>query len=398
MSKLFKKIKNEFEIRFGKGFILVESPGRVNLIGEHTDYNEGFVLPAAIDKAIIFAIASNGTKQIRLHALDMEESFNADLANNLVKSGRGWPDYLLGVADQLQKAGYKMEGFDCVFGGNVPIGAGLSSSAALEGGILFGLNHLFDLGISTVEMAKIAQQAENQFVGVQCGIMDQFVSMNGKEGHALKLDCRSLKYEQYPFQQKDVRIVLCDTQIRRELADSEYNIRREQCEQGVKKLQQFDNDIISLRDVSLELLEQHKSQLDPVVYRRCRYVIEENERVLGACNDLQNRDLKSFGQRMYDSHKGLRDDYEVSCQELDLLVKKARQFDGVLGARMMGGGFGGCTINLVKEEKVEEFTNVIQRAYRNQIGSKLNVYLTRVSGGTHIIKHKETKLEKDNIA
>lgn len=265
MSSLFKEVETAFKNRFGERFILVRSPGRVNLIGEHTDYNNGFVLPAAIDKVIVLALAPNQSAKARFYALNMDEYFEADLSDPLVRSELRWPDYLLGVIDQLQKLGHDIEGFDCVFSGNVPIGAGLSSSAALEGGVVFGLNHLFDLGISRVEMAKIAQKAENEFVGVQCGIMDQFVSLNGKEGHALRLDCRSLEYEYHPFLQDDVSIVLCDTKVRRELADSEYNIRRQQCEEGVSILQQFSPGVHSLRDASLSLLEEHEKDRKSVV-------------------------------------------------------------------------------------------------------------------------------------
>lgn len=397
MIRSSRKVENEFRDRFGKNFTLVHSPGRVNLIGEHTDYNEGFVLPAAIDKVIVLAIAPNQTNRMRFYASDMEESFEADLTEDLSGSGLGWPDYLLGVVDQLQKRGYEPEGFDCVFGGNIPIGAGLSSSAALEGGVIFGLNHLFGLNISRVEMAKIAQKAENEFVGVQCGIMDQFVSLNGKADHALRLDCRSLEYDHYPLKQDDVNIVLCDTQVRRELAGSEYNVRRQQCEQGVGFLRQFDSGLNSLRDVSLDLLEEHKEKMDSVVYRRCKYVIQENERVLAACRDLQTGDLEAFGQKMFASHTGLRDEYEVSCKELDVLVDAARNIDGVLGARMMGGGFGGCTINLVPKEHVPAFTDAITQAYKEQTGSDVEIYLTTVSGGTRIVgqEQEEVKAYKD---
>ena len=395
MSSLFKEVETAFKNRFGERFILVRSPGRVNLIGEHTDYNNGFVLPAAIDKVIVLALAPNQSAKARFYALNMDEYFEADLSDPLVRSKLRWPDYLLGVIDQLQKLGHDIEGFDCVFSGNVPIGAGLSSSAALEGGVVFGLNHLFDLGISRVEMAKIAQKAENEFVGVQCGIMDQFVSLNGKEGHALRLDCRSLEYEYHPFLQDDVSIVLCDTKVRRELADSEYNIRRQQCEEGVSILQQFSPGVHSLRDASLSLLEEHEKQMDPVVYRRCRYVVQENERVLAACRDLEDGNLEAFGEKMFASHAGLRDKYEVSCEELDILVEAASGLDGVLGARMMGGGFGGCTINLVRREHVPAFTDAITKAYREQTGSDLEIYLTAVSAGTSIVGQEEVEAYKD---
>jgi len=389
MKKLSNQITNEFEQRFGDDYLLIKSPGRVNLIGEHTDYNEGFVLPAAVNKNIVLAMKENGTQQARFYAVDKEESFETDISGDLEESGLGWPDYLLGVIDQLRKHGYEINGFDCVFGGDIPIGAGMSSSAALEGGVLFGLDQLRDLKIGPVEMAKIAQKAENDFVGVQCGIMDQFVSLNGKKGHALKLDCRSLDYEFYPFDQQDVHIVLCDTGVRRELATSEYNVRRQQCEQGVAALQEFDPDINSLRDVDLDFLILHQQDLDPIVFKRCKYVVEENRRVLQACNDLDRDDLASFGQRMFQSHIGLRNEYEVSCKELNTLVDIAWDIKGVIGSRMMGGGFGGCTINLVKDQQLETFVGQITDQYEEALGESVEIYKTKVSGGTHLLNSKD---------
>lgn len=385
MTEIIESIKKEFESRFDSEPIVVRSPGRVNLIGEHTDYNDGFVLPAAIDKSIILAMAANSEGQGRFYAHDKQEYVEIDISGELEKSRHGWPNYLLGIIERLRARGYDTPGVDCVFGGNVPIGAGLSSSAALEGGVLFGLSKLNGWDISPVEMAQIAQEAENQFVGVQCGIMDQFISLNGKEGHAMKLDCRSLDFEFYPFKYNDIHIVLCDTQVRRELASSEYNVRRSQCEEGVSILQKFDAGIQSLRDVSLDFLTTHEQALDPVVYRRCKYVVEENDRVLNACNDLQNNNLGAFGQRMYASHAGLRDEYEVSCEELDILVDAAGNQPGVIGARMMGGGFGGCTINLVREEYLDYFTGSMTQIYKEQTGRDLKVYKTQVAGGTHLI-------------
>lgn len=393
MEKFIQKIGEQFVTRYGENFTMVKSPGRVNLIGEHTDYNDGFVLPAAVDKGIYLAMNVNDTNKCRFYALDKLKAFETDISEGIDKSDLGWPNYLLGVVDQLQKHGYEVDGFDCVFGGNVPIGAGMSSSAALEGGVLFGLAELNEWDIPPVEMAKIAQKAENEFVGVQCGIMDQFASLNGKEGHAIKLDCRSLEYEYYPFDRDDIQIVLCDTQIRRELASSEYNVRREQCEQGVELLQQWNSQIESLRDVELSFLLLHEEEMDPTIFKRCKYVVEENKRVIQACKDLHQGDFDSFGQRMYQSHAGLRLEYEVSCEELDVLVEVARNLDGVFGSRMMGGGFGGCTINLVKEKDVEAFTDQIKEQYNKKIGKEIKVYKTKVSSGTHLIKQTEIASE-----
>jgi len=385
MKHLVQQIKTTFHKHFATEPIIIKSPGRVNLIGEHTDYNEGFVLPAAIDKSIVLAMAPNNTKSVRFYAVDKDESFESDISDAINKSDLGWPNYLLGVLDQLRKVGYEVGGVDCVFGGNVPIGAGMSSSAALEGGVLFGMTHIFDWDIPPVEMAQIAQRAENDFVGVQCGIMDQFVSLNGKQNHALKLDCRSLEYEYYPFNRDDVHIVLCDTGVRRELASSEYNVRRRQCEEGVAKLKEFDSDISSLRDLEFSFLLTKEKEMDPVVFKRCKYVVEENRRVLQACQDLQQNDLRSFGQRMYQSHSGLQLEYEVSCKELDLLVDIARGLSGVLGARMMGGGFGGCTINLVEETHMGTFVDQVKSKYDQHLNQQIDVYQTKVSKGTHLV-------------
>lgn len=390
MSTLDQQIESEFTRRFGNDYLLVKAPGRVNLIGEHTDYNNGFVLPAAVDKHICLAMALNNTGRARFFACDKEESYEVKINDNLQKSGKTWPDYLLGVIDQLQKHGYECEGFDCVFGGNIPIGAGMSSSAALEGGVAFGLNELLGWEIPSEELAQIAQKAENKFVGVQCGIMDQFVSLNGRKDQVMKLDCRSLNYEFYPFRHTNIHFVLCDTQVRRELVSSEYNVRRSQCEEGVEILQRYDESVESLRDVRHDLLQSHREDFDPVVYRRCEYILEENQRVLDACDDLKKGSLRSFGRRMYASHEGLRDKYEVSCEELDILVAKARSLDGVYGARMMGGGFGGCTINLVKSEHLGAFTSRISEHYRERTGREAAIYQTKVSAGTHCIEISET--------
>jgi len=381
MENLIKNIQKEFSKKYHDDFTLVTSPGRVNLIGEHTDYNDGFVLPAAIDKIIAVAISANSSNSIKITALDKNETFNFQLDDPIVKMDRGWPDYILGVVNELQQAGYNIGGFDCIFGGNIPIGAGLSSSAALEGGIITGLAEIYDLDIPKKQRALLAQKAENEFVGVQCGIMDQFVNIHGEDGHALKLDCRSLEYELYPFKQDNVHIVLCDTQVRRELAGSEYNVRREQCESGVKILAKTDAGIKSLRDVSLELLEAQKQEMDLVIYKRCRYVVEENLRVEKACEDLQKGDIEAFGQRMYQSHEGLSQMYEVSCRELDVLVDEASKIDGVSGSRMMGGGFGGCTINLVLSSQIKAFDEQIKNRYKKRLGKTIKTYKTRIANG-----------------
>lgn len=382
MKDLINNIKRTFNEQFGAEPVMIKSPGRVNLIGEHTDYNDGFVLPAAIDKMIVLALAPNNLNRIRLFAVDMDQpEFETDITTQFEKSGLGWPDYILGVVDQLQKQGVQIGGFDCVFGGDIPIGAGLSSSAALEGGILTGLSSLFDLNLTTLEMAKIGQKAENEFVGVQCGIMDQFANLHGNCDSVIRLDCRSLEYSLYPFAREDIAILLCDTKVRRELASSEYNVRRKQCEEGVQILKEFDPTIINLRDVKHDFLEQHRDKLSDVVYNRCRYVLDENQRVLDACDHLLQGDIESFGQKMYESHYGLRDQYEVSCRELDILVEATESLDNVLGSRMMGGGFGGCTINLVFENGIEDITDQINRHYQTELDKPIEVYVAKIGKG-----------------
>jgi galactokinase len=385
--KTRETIAGLFRQRFGSDPLLVRSPGRVNLIGEHTDYNEGFVLPAAVDKAIVLAAAPRNDRRFRFVAADLHQDDEGSF-EILAPSPLGWPDYLLGIVDQLEKTGRKVPGVDLVFGGTIPIGAGMSSSAAVEAGFLFLLNAMFDLGIPLLDMAKMAQRAENEFIGVRCGIMDQFANLFGTEGHVLRLDCRSLQYEAVPFRRADVSIVLCDTMVRHELASSEYNKRRRQCEEGVEALRRRHPAVKSLRDATPEMLADVRDLLDPVVERRCRYVVEENGRVLEGCADLRKGDLEAFGGRMILSHEGLRDLYEVSCRELDTLVEAALKLDGVFGARMMGGGFGGCTINLVREDCVEDFAREIPEVYRDAIGREMNLHLCRITGGTSLIQPK----------
>ncbi|MDZ7694050.1 MAG: hypothetical protein U5K69_23510 [Balneolaceae bacterium] len=255
----------------------------------------------------------------------------------------------------------------------------------MEGGIITGLAEIFELDIPLKDRALLAQKAENEFVGVQCGIMDQFVNIHGRKDQALKLDCRSLEFELYPFKQEDIRIVLCDTNVRRELASSEYNIRRKQCEAGVTYLARHNPEIQSLRDVGHDLLDDNRSEMDEIIYKRCKFVLQENERVQKACKDLQNGDIASFGRRMYASHAGLRDMYQVSCAELDILVDAASKIDGVLGSRMMGGGFGGCTINLVKEAAVQNFVDQIIEIYLEKTTKTVDIYKTKISGGAEVL-------------
>lgn len=364
--------------------LLVRSPGRVNLIGEHTDYNQGLVLPAAIDKHIIVAIGQRDDHRIQLYALDQQESYSLAL-DALGRSPLLWPDYIVGVVQQLQQQGRQLAGFNLVFGGDIPQGAGLSSSAALECATAFALNELFELGIPRLDIALTAQAAENEFVGVKCGLMDQFASVFGQDQRLIKLDCADFSYEYIPFNNPDLRIVLFDTQVKHSLASSAYNERREQCEQGVAWIQQRHPHVKSLRDATLEQLDEHVKPMDATVYKRCHYVVSEIKRLQDGCEDLKNDDFAAFGKRMFETHDGLQHLYEVSCDELDILVDLVRDNDAVLGARMMGGGFGGCTINLVKVDEVQEVVDTVIAAYSEKTGRTAQAYIANISAGTHVV-------------
>jgi galactokinase len=379
-----ERVVAAFRGHFGAKPVLVSSPGRVNLIGEHTDYSLGFVLPAAVDKEIVLALGARADRRLHFVSLDKADVFQGTL-DDIRPMPAGWPNYLLGVLKEYQALGLPLQGLNCAFGGNVPIGCGLSSSAALEGGFAFGLNELFGFGLDRIELALLAQRAENRFVGVNCGIMDMFASMLGRERRVIRLDCRDLSCEYVPFERQDIRIVLCDSQVRRSLAGSEYNARRGQCEQGVALLARFDPAVRSLRDVTPALLEAHRGELDPVVYRRCAYVVAENRRVLEACDALIQGDFQALGAAMNASHAGLRDDYQVSCPELDALAEAAQALPGVLGARMMGAGFGGCTINLVEAERLEPFLAGMAPVYRGRLKREPAIHVCKLRGGTELL-------------
>lgn len=359
-----ENIIQRFQQRFGAApALVIRAPGRINLIGEHTDYNEGFVLPAAIDRAIWLAVSPRTDATIALYAEDYQEEHQASV-DNLQKSGKNWPDYLLGTFSELAKDGKKVQGVNVVFGGDIPLGAGLSSSAAVESGMLFALNELYHLGLSRPEIARLAQRSENIFVGVPCGIMDMFASLMGKAGHALQLDCRSLEYRYYPVNFPEYTFFLCNSGVKHQLVDSEYKTRRQQCEEGVRLLQPVYPEIHSLRDVTLEMLSAERGRLSEVVYKRCHYVVEENARVLAASQALERGQLDIFGDLLYQAHRGAQTEFEISCPEVDFLVDLTRDRTDVLGSRMMGGGFGGCTINLVERSKVAEFYAYATRRYK----------------------------------
>ncbi|MGN6355261.1 MAG: galactokinase [Parafilimonas sp.] len=362
--------------------LIIRAPGRINLIGEHTDYNNGFVLPAAIDKAIYVAVNKRNDHKIHLYAEEYNENYIADI-EKLRQPKFNWSCYVLGVVEQLIKRNYAITGFNIVIDGDVPVGGGMASSAAIECATALALNTLFDLRLSRLDMVKIAQKAEQEFVGLQCGIMDMFTSMFGKKDHVICLDCRSYEYEYFPFKQDGVKIVLLNSSIRHSLAFSEYNSRRRECEQGVALVQQHHPHVQSLRDVNMEMLDKYVAH-DKVVYNRCRFVLEENERLLAGCIDLQNNDIAAFGKKMYATHKGLSKLFEVSCTELDILVDLVKNNSNVIGARMMGGGFGGCTINIVKEDAVEELIYEVREAYREKTGFNLAAYVASIEDGACI--------------
>ena len=360
---------------------IFRSPGRVNIIGEHTDYNEGFVLPGAIDKYIYVAVSERSDDQINLFSVDYKEEFSGNL-KNVQKTETQWANYILGVVGNLQGNRCILSGFNLVIEGDVPLGAGLSSSAAVECATAFALNQVFALGVDKIKMIHMAQNAEHIFAGVNSGIMDQFASMLGKKDHVIKLDCRSLEYEYIPFKADGYKIVLFNTNVEHNLASSEYNIRREQCEKGVEIIKQFEPSVNSLRDANVEMLDQHLAEKDRMIYKRCKYVVEEIARILPACEDLKRGDMKALGERMYQTHNGLSKDYEVSCKELDFLVDYVKNIPDVAGARMMGGGFGGCTINLVKEEGINKLIEEITPAYKNAMKLSLTAYIITIEDGS----------------
>lgn len=366
--------------------VTVESPGRINLIGEHTDYNEGFVLPTAIDKKIILKFQKNYTENFcRLYSETFNKGFEFQLDKKFEKAS-GWENYILGVIQELQYHSAKLEGFDCIIESGLPVGAGISSSAALECGIASGLNQLFDLGLTKLEIVKLSQKAENDFVGSNCGIMDQFSSVMSKKDHLILLDCRSLKAEFIPADFKNCKLLLLNTNVSHNLADSDYNSRREECEAAVDIIQKTQPEVKSLRDLDPELLEKFKQELTVKMYERCLYVLKENERVLAAANALKEGELQNFGKLMYASHEGLQHRYEVSCKELDFLVDYSRNKDFIYGSRMMGGGFGGCTINLIEENKIESYIEEVSAAYFQKFHIKLDAISVSPDEGTKILK------------
>ena len=363
------------------------APGRVNLIGEHTDYNDGFVMPVAIGFSTWIKLFPSSERKIEIYSENFNEQVVFDLDKPQTTARGHWSDYPIGVASMFLRAGHDLRGARLVIKGEVPIGSGLSSSAALEVAMAVALTANSNLDIDRVELAKLCQRAENEFVGARVGIMDQFVSLFGEANKALLLDCRSLDFRLLPLS-NNTQLVICNTMVKHELASSAYNERRSQCEEGVAQLRLVIPHVEALRDVSSTQLEQHRQQLREVIYRRCRHIVTENERVLAAGEALEQNDLSRFGKLMNESHQSLRDDYEVSCAELDLMVKLAQGVEGVLGARMTGGGFGGCTVNLVEREHVDHFKSVVAAGYQRETGMTPEIYVcSAVKGAEEIVEN-----------
>lgn len=383
-SSLIDKVLKTFRELYKEDPIITRSPGRVNIIGEHLDYNEGFVLPAAIDKAIYVGISKRNDDRIHLHSVDYNENYEVSIKE--LKPTKNWATYILGVTDQLIKRGHQITGFNVVLDGDVPVGAGLSSSAAVECAAAFALNELFSLGIDKMEMVKIAQKAEQTYAGVMVGIMDMFASMFGKKDHVIKLDCRSLEYEYKPLRLEGYKIVLFNTNVRHSLSSSEYNTRRKQCEQGVAWVKEHHSEVTALRDVDMNMLNKYVLPKDELIYKRCKYVVEEIERLLTGSDDLERGDIKGLGKKMFETHEGLSKEYEVSCKELDFLVGFVKGNEAVIGARMMGGGFGGCTINIIKEEAITDLKEKLSQQYTEAMGLELTTYEVQIENGTERIK------------
>ncbi|MCD8102522.1 MAG: galactokinase [Alistipes sp.] len=380
---MLDKVKAGFSARFPGTPSVYTAPGRVNLIGEHTDYNNGFVLPASIDKAIWTAIRPNGTAGVNLYSVDYDAQVGFGLDGP--KPSQLWASYVYGIAKELAKKGVAVGGFDAAFGGNVPLGAGMSSSAALESVFGFALNELFGGGLTREEIAKAGQMTEHNYIGVKCGIMDQFASLLGRDGHLLRLDCRSLEYELVPFKIDGYRVLLVDSMVKHSLASTEYNVRRQQCEAGVAVVARHEPGVETLRDVTFGMLEKYGAEMDPVSLKRCTFVLNENKRVLDGCEALKRGDIGTFGKMMNGSHHGLSVNYEVSCPELDFIAAFGQAYDGVIGARMMGGGFGGCVIHLIEEGVHDRYLAALRPAFEKQYGKEPRVIDVVIGDGARKI-------------
>lgn len=375
-------LRNRFRKQFGTSGDLYFSPGRINLIGEHTDYNGGFVFPGAVDKGITVEIYRNGTRQVKLLAVDVEKDPYLEFSlDDTQKPDIHWACYIFGVCKELEKRGVKVGGFNAAFSGDVPKGAGMSSSAALESAFAFALNTMFADGrVDKFELAKIGQATEHNYCGVKCGIMDQFASVFGREGCLIRLDCRSLEFEYFPFDPDGYKLVLIDTCVKHSLG-TEYNERRASCEKAVALMNEQFGGVDTLRDANHQMLDAVKNDLTDDDYRRAKYVLDEKDRVLAVCDALEKGDYELVGQKMYETHWGLSHDYTVSCPEADFLVETAQEC-GVTGSRIMGGGFGGCTINLVRETLYDKFISKATREYSRKFGVIPKVYDVTIGDGS----------------
>ncbi|MBR4838522.1 MAG: galactokinase [Bacteroidales bacterium] len=379
-----KAIKDKFNSLFGNELRLYTSPGRVNLIGEHTDYNGGFVFPGAIDKGIYAAINPNGTDKIRVYSIDYQAMSEFGMREDDAPK-EAWARYIFGVVREMQKRGFEPKGFDAVFAGDVPLGAGMSSSAALESTFAFALNDIYKLGIDKFELARIGQSTEHNYCGVKCGIMDQFASIFGKKGHLMRLNCATMEFEYFPFDPKGYKVVLLDTVVKHELASSAYNKRRESCENACAHIAAKHPEVKYLSDATIQMLDEVKNEISNEDYMRAKYVIGEKQRVLDVCDALEKGDYETVGDRMYGTHHGMSKEYEVSCDELDFLNDIAKEC-GVTGSRVMGGGFGGCTINLVKENLYDKFIATAKERFNKRFGHEPKVYNVIISDGARRIE------------
>ena len=383
MNTIAQSVLKSFSEIFSSQPYFFYSPGRINLIGEHVDYNDGFVMPAAIDKGVYYAVAKNQTDNIHFYATDFDEHFSVNV--NAVKSDDGWRNYVLSVVNEFLKLGKNIGGFDCVFGGDIPRGSGMSSSAAVEGGLAFAINEMYNIGLSRVDLALLCQRAEHGFPNVKCGIMDQFANMNGKKDHVILLDCKSLDYQYFPLLLKGYKIVLLNSKVHHSLASGEYNIRRQRCEEGLGIIKKH-MPVQSFRDIkNIEALAIAKNEMSPKVYDCCRFVVEEIARTQKAAQLLQQNDIPAFGKLMFETHEGLSKLYEVSCEELDFLVEQAHNFPAVIGSRLMGGGFGGCTINIVAEDGIDSFIEDASREYQQQFNIVPEAYIVETADGTNTL-------------
>ena len=378
--QLINTVKSEFIKTFNSNPLMVFSPGRINLIGEHTDYNNGFVFPAAIDKGIVAAISKSNSEKSTIIALSTNERFEFSVNNIAPLENGSWQNYILGVISEIQKTEKQLDNFNLIFSGDIPIGAGLSSSAALENSVVFALNELFSLGFTKKEMIFISQKAEHNYVGVKCGIMDQYASMFGKEGTVILLDCESLEAKTVSLNLQDYSLLLINTNVKHSLAESAYNERRKVCENVALKLS-----FNSLREACLNDLHSIKEALSESEYQKALYVIQENSRVLEAFEAVKQNNISKLGELLFASHNGLQNQYKVSCEELDFLVEFAKNSNAVIGARMMGGGFGGCTINIIKRNQIEEFKKAIAKQYKQRFNNKCSFYKVNLSNGTSLL-------------